>query len=53
MAKEIAKSCNAKEQWSTIANLYVDMPDYISQGKDLLLLCQPTTQITKQERNSK
>ena len=49
----MAKSCNEEEQLSTIANLYVDMPYYISQGKDLLLLCQPTTQITKQERYSK
>ena len=49
----MTKSCYGKDQLSTIANLYVDMPYYISQGKDLLLLCQPTTQITKQERNSK
>ena len=47
------KSCYGKYQLSTIANLYVDMPDYISQGRDLLLLCQPTMQITKQERYSK
>ena len=53
MAQEMAKSWNRKEQLSTIANFYVDMPDYISQGRDLLLLCQPTMQITKQERYSK
>ena len=49
----MAKSCNGKDQLRTIANLYVDMPYYISQGKDLLLLCQPAMQITKQEGYSK
>ena len=45
----MAKSCHGKDQLSTIANLYAEMLGYISQGKDLLLLCQPATQITKHE----
>ena len=49
----MAKSCYGKDQSSTIANLYAEMLGYISQGKDLLLLCQPATQITKHEWYSK